>query len=192
TMLADRLWTGQPVRPFYIDWLSSDRPPLQAGWLLLNRPWFGILGLDPDTVAGAGGVCFQLLWVPAIWALLRRVGARPAQAAAVVAALAFSGYFLVFTTFTWPKLAAGALVLTGFLLAVSGPRSRGLSVLAGAFVSLGWLSHGGIAFSLIGLAPLAVAARSRRRGGLSWRWAAAGFLGLALPWLAFLKFRRPP
>ena len=37
-MLAARVIDGQPVEPFFADWLSSDRPPLQAGAFALVSP----------------------------------------------------------------------------------------------------------------------------------------------------------
>lgn len=38
-LFGNRLYTGQPIRPFASDWLSSDRPPLQTGFYLLVLPW---------------------------------------------------------------------------------------------------------------------------------------------------------
>jgi hypothetical protein len=197
-IFAERLWSGQTVRNFLGDWLSSDRPPLQTGWLLLTRPILMRLGFDNDTAAGGGGVCFQLLWVPAMWALLRRMGARPRQAAAVIAAMSFTGFFLIFTVFTWPKLGAASLLLAAFVVwsspsAESADSELWRFALAGACAALGWLAHGGIAFSLIGLLPLALFVGIRRREGRGALAAAAiAFAVLALPWLAYQKFYDPP
>jgi hypothetical protein len=195
-MFADRLWAGQSPRHLVGDWLSSDRPPLQAGWQLLTRPVSAALGFDDDTAATTAGVWFQLLWVPALWTFLRRLGAGPRVAAAMVAAAAFTGFHLFYTVYTWPKLGAAALMLGAFVLWEPGPgETAGARRFAagGICAALACLAHGGAAFSLLGLVPLGLAALRRERG--AWRrWLVAGvaFAAVASPWLAYQKFYEPP
>jgi uncharacterized PurR-regulated membrane protein YhhQ (DUF165 family) len=64
---------------------------------------------------------------------------------------------------------------------------------------LAWLSHGGVAFSFLVLAPwlawCLVATLQERRGSQEWRGfflAAIVFAVLAAPWLAYQKFYDPP
>ena len=40
----------------------------------------------------------------------------PGESAALIAAVAFTGFLLFFTVYTWPKLGAAALVLGMFVL----------------------------------------------------------------------------
>lgn len=195
-MFADRLWTGQSPRHLLGDWLSSDRPPLQTGWQLLTRPVCATLGFDDDTAATTAGMWFQLLWVPAMWAMLRRLGARPGMAAAAIAAAAFTGFSLFYTIYTWPKLGAAALMLGAFVLWQPGPgetSGAGRFAAGGACAALGWLAHGGVAFSLLGFVPLGLVSLWREHG--SWRrWLAAGvaMVAVAAPWQAYQRFYEPP
>ena len=190
---ADRLWRGQSPRELWGDWQSSDRPPLQAGWQLLTWPVLHALGFDLDVSANTAGVCFQLLWVFAVWALVRHLGASARQALGIVAAIAFSGVLLEYSVFVWPKLAAAALVVAAYLLwrdERSGrPQLR--FAIGGWCAALGWLAHGGVAFSLLGLAPLVLVWRSRVRS-LHWLCALAAFGAVAAPWTAYQKFYDPP
>ncbi|MDQ3724837.1 MAG: hypothetical protein M3335_02920, partial [Actinomycetota bacterium] len=76
-------YRGDPVYP--VDWLASDRPPLQIGYLLAQRPFafFGE-GLNYQVL----GVVLQQLWIVGLWALLlaARVG-RQTRALTLVAVL---------------------------------------------------------------------------------------------------------
>ena len=195
-LFADRLWSGQSPKQLIGDWLSSDRPPLQTGWLLLTRPIFAALGIDVDTASSAGGVWFQLMWVPAMWAILRRFGASPRESAALIAATAFTGFLLFFTVYTWPKLGAAALVLGMFVLWT--PESdeaagAGRYAAGGICAALGWLAHGGVAFSLLGFAPLGlVSLLGERRAWRRWLVAGTAFAVIAAPWVAYQKYYEPP
>ena len=191
--MADRLWHGESPRHLWGDWLSSDRPPLQSGWLLLTWPVMHALGFDFDTAASTGGVGFQLLWVLAAWSLARHLGATPRQAVGIVAATAFTGVLLEYSVFVWPKLAAAALVVAAYLLWFDAPGEGGLTRFAagGCCAALGWLAHGGVAFSLLGLVPLALADRRPARWR-AWLVAIAGFVAFAAPWSVYQRVYEPP
>jgi hypothetical protein len=59
-IIADRLACGQNLKEVFGDWLSSDRPPLQTGFILLLRLPLRWLG-DSDT---PGGCCSRVVSTP--------------------------------------------------------------------------------------------------------------------------------
>jgi hypothetical protein len=191
---AARLYHGASLKPFDGDWLSSDRPPLQAGWELIAWPVTAACGLDAEVASGTAALWFQLLWVPAAYGLFRSLGPSQARARAWTCALALSGFFLMHTTYTWPKLAAGGLVCGAFgLWVLPGPgrTSARAGAAGGALAALACLAHGGAMFSLLPLVPWA-AWRCARGEGAKWAAAAAVYLALMLPWSAYQRFYDPP
>ncbi len=174
-------------------WLTSDRPPLQTGWQSLTWPLASVLHLSDKYVAGLSGVWFQLLWVAAAHGLLRWIGLSANRALAWCAVLSLNGFFLLNTVFTWPKLGGGAFACGAFALWAMPPSPhRRARVLAGAVLAaLAWLSHGGVIFSLLPLAPW-LAWRALRGEMRLWIAAGAVFAAFALPWAAFQKFHAPP
>lgn len=185
---------GKSPRQLWGDWLSSDRPPLQTGWLLLTWPVLKACGFDADTISTTGGICFQLLWVLAAWSLARHLGMDARQALAVAAAISFTGVMLIFTIFVWPKLAAAALCVGAVLLWLNAEpaHARRNYFVGGLCAALGWLSHGGVAFSLLGLAPLPFLFRKDFGPWKTWLFAGVGFALLAAPWMAYQRFYEPP
>lgn len=174
------------------EWLSSDRPPLQIGFVLAQRPvaWDGN-GLHYQVL----GVVLQQLWIVGLWALLTaaRVG-RVTRALAVSLALV-SGLVLVNGFYVWPKLlpaafllAAAALVLTPLWERTrSDPRA---AALLAALFALALLGHGASVFAALGLAAIAAV-----RGLPSLRWlgiAVAVGAVLMVPWLAYQSYGDPP
>ena len=195
-LFAEKLIRHEGLHNFLGDWLSSDRPPLQAGWELLYWPVLKLLRVDADTALSVAGCWFQLLWCPALWGLARSFGFSRRKALALVAAAIPIGLLLLNSVYVWPKLSAASLVMgavtLGFLVEPLPPGGRPYVrrfVVVGGLMVLGWLSHGGAAFAILGAAPLFLW-RAR-----SWRaWAAAGltFLVIAAPWLAYQRFYDPP
>jgi hypothetical protein len=193
-IVAERLFAGESPKNEIDEWRSSDRPPLQAGWQLLVWPLGKALDLDRRLVSGTAAVWFQLLWVGGLYGLLRTLGLAPRRAAGWTAVCALSGFFIQNTVFTWPKLSAGAFGCAAFaLLAFPGaPAGRIARVVWGAaLAALAWLSHGGVAFSFLALLPWVVW-RLLRGEVRPWVPAAAVFLVLALPWLAYQRLYDPP
>lgn len=196
TMFASRLWDGVSPKRLTAEWLSSDRPPLQAGWSLLFRPFLAPF-FDGDTIGAVAGVWFQLLWVPAIWGLVRTFGTGVTKATSIVSAVTFSGVILINTTFTWPKLSSASFLVGAFLFCFSqnSPKARDVFpfVAGGLLAALGFLSHGGVAFSLLGVIPLVafqcIRDRSQLRG---WLLAGLVFALMSAPWLAYQRFYAPP
>ncbi|HEX3041679.1 MAG TPA: hypothetical protein VHP56_06280 [Solirubrobacterales bacterium] len=174
------------------EWLSSDRPPLQVGYALTQRPFgWDASGLDYQVL----GVLLQQLWIVGLWALLSaaRVG-RTTRALAMVAVLV-SDLAIVNGFFVWPKLlpaalllAVAALVITPLWLDVR--RKLWAAGLIGALCALAMMGHGS---SVFGIVPLAAVAAYR--GLPSVRWIGVGLaVGIALmaPWSAFQKYDDPP
>jgi hypothetical protein len=183
---------GSPVPPPFGDWLSSDRPPLQVGYVLAQRPFgWDETGLRYEVLA----IVVQQLWVVAMWALLVAARLRPlARGLAIVAALV-SDVAIVHGFFVWPKLIAAAFVLAALAMVVSDRWTRlredwRAAALFAALCALAMLAHGASAFAVIPLLGYAAL-----RGLPSWRWlAVAALVGVALlgPWTAYQRFADPP
>ncbi|MDX2187054.1 MAG: hypothetical protein SFV32_08980 [Opitutaceae bacterium] len=190
---ARLLLDGKQAVNLGTDWLTSDRPPLQTAFLMLVLPWTDWLGLPSTDAAGIAGVWLQVLWVPACYGVLRELGVPRNRCILAVAALGATGFTALNTVFVWPKLLAGALGLGVFGLWILSPRrlERAQVVLGGLLAVLAWLSHGGIAFSLLALAPWVL---WRIRAGPARPWLGAFVVALAVfvPWFAFQKLYAPP
>jgi hypothetical protein len=177
---------------FAPDWLLSDRPPLQIGYVLTQRAF----GWDTAMLHyQLIGIAVQQLWIPAAWALLTAARAsRRTRALAMVAALV-SDVVVVNSFYVWPKLLGAAFVIAALALLVAPGRSplraRPWTVLLlAALAALAYLSHGSSSFGLIPLAAVAL-----WRGIPNWRWLGAGLavlLVLVVPWTAYQKYGDPP
>jgi hypothetical protein len=179
--------------PFAGDWLSSDRPPLQIGFTLLQRTFFwDNRGMNYQAM----GIGLQQLWIVGLWALL--LAGRPGRVTRAVAlgTVLLSDIAIVNGFFVWPKmlpaallLAAAALVLTPLWDEVKGSL-WGAALFAG-LLALALLGHGANVF---GALPLALVALFRS-GLPSWRWlGVAALVGLVLmtPWSAYQRWGDPP
>ncbi len=190
-LFAERLIRGESPRELIGDWLSSDRPPLQTGLILLVYPMAALLRLPIDVLGQCTGMWFHLLWIPAIWAVVRMWGGSRGLSSLVIALMCTGATPVLYTLYVWPKLGAAALVIGTFLIYFApGERTAGRLAIAAALAAAGWLAHGGVAFSLIGLAVLALITSRLRPLPI-----AAGvltFLVLATPWIAYQKLYEPP
>jgi hypothetical protein len=194
-IFAERIYDRQPVRPFCCgDWLSSDRPPLQAGIFLLQRPVriFGNTGLQYQLSATA----LQCLWLCGVWALLKAVRAPPHRMRQVLGFLVFSGFLFYNSVYTWPKLLSATFMLFAFSIVIPvATEGRGITTfetaLASASISLAILAHPGSVFSLPALLLVLV----RKRSWLTLQRCVLGGVIIAafvLPWIAYQKFYDPP
>lgn len=191
---AERLVAGVPLRQAKSDWISSDRPPLQCGWELITWPVLAQLGVDPRAASGTAAVWFQLSWVAAAFGLLRALGLSSRRTAGWVAVIALAGFFLQNTTFTWPKLSAAAFACAAFVLWIHvrpGTQRRDDVLVGAGFAALAWLSHGGVAFSYLALAPWLIWRCCRGEWRL-WILGALVFALFAAPWIAYQKYSDPP
>jgi hypothetical protein len=182
----------RPVPVFPGEWLSSDRPPLQVGYILSQRSFGWSRGELHDQVLG---VILQQLWIVGLWALLvaARVG-RVTRMLAMVTVLA-SDVAIVNGFFVWPKMLPAAMLLAAAAL-VATPlwtelrRSFWAAALLAMLLALALLGHGSSVFAAIPLALIAA-----HRGLPSWRWiGVAALVGLTfmLPWSAYQKYHDPP
>ncbi len=194
-LLGDRLYAGESPKPFLPEagWLSSDRPPLQAGLYLLVRPWLTVFSQAPGLGYQCVGTLAQLCWLPALWLVGRRLELDRARLMALLGLAAATGLLLFNSTYVWPKLLAGGYVLIAALLWLdrSAPRPPAIAALAATCAALGWLAHGAAAFSLLPLGLLLLLPRLFP----GWRnvlAAALVFAVLSAPWTAYQKFYDPP
>ncbi|HEY1356275.1 MAG TPA: hypothetical protein VGF09_08160 [Solirubrobacterales bacterium] len=180
-----------PVYP--PDWLMSDRPPLQVGYVLSQE---SITVADTETLHyEILCVVVQQLWIIGFWALLvaariRRRTMGLAMFAALVSDIAITNGFYV-----WPKLIAASFLIAAFALVISPRwtdwrRDWRVGALLGALLALGMLAHGA---SIYGIIPLVFIAALR--GVPSWRWiGAAAVVGIVMmgSWSAYQRYDDPP
>lgn len=189
-IFSDRLACGQSPKNLMGDWLSSDRPPLQTGFILLLRlplDWMG----SPSTRAFAASFLFQLFWIPGLWALLRSAGAKRTETLFTAGLVACTGFCLFHSVYAWPKLGAAGLVIGGTSLFLNrNPGSQLVKWSIGsALCALGYLSHGGVMFSLLALAPLTLLLKPTKTTLVA---SVIVFLLLLLPWSCYQNFYEPP
>jgi hypothetical protein len=173
-------------------WHFSDRPPLQTGFALFQRP---IPSGGSELNYQALGVVLQQLWIVGLWALLvaARVG-RVTRALAMVAVL-LSDIAIVNGFYVWPKMLPAALLLGAAALVMTPlwtelRRSLWGAALVAALFALAMLGHGSAVFGVI---PLAVVAAWR--GLPSWRWIGVGLavgIVMMVPWFAYQSHGDPP
>ena len=195
-LFADKLYVGSDPRHLIGDWLSSDRPPLQSGLMLVQRPFMDLTRLELGLHYQLLATIIQCSWVPAMWALCRTVNLSGQRIALVMGFSIFSGFFLFNSVFVWPKLIAGALTIFAFTLILQSIRtSQVLStievILAAAAAALGMMAHGGVIFTLPAIALITL----WRRYFPGFRRVLIGctiFALLLAPWTAYQKFYEPP
>ena len=179
--------------PLFADWLSSDRPPLQTGYVLAQRPF----GWDGGNLHyQVLGVVVQQLWLVGIWALLCAARLRPLARGLIVCAALVSDLAILHGFFVWPKLIAAAFLLAALAIVLDrdwGARLREepwVAALFAALCGLAMLAHGSSAFFVLPLLGFGAL-----RGLPGWRWlgvaALVGLLVLA-PWAAYQRYADPP
>jgi hypothetical protein len=182
-----------PTPPVYPgDWLASDRPPLQIGYVLAQQPWgWDAVGLNYQLVS----VAVQQLWIVGLWALLEAAGVRVVTRALAMVGVLLSDLAIVNGFFVWPKLLAAAMMLGAAALVITPlwheARQRAWGgALVAALCALGMLAHGSSAFALVPLVILAAV-----RGLPRTRWIAVAIaVGVVLyvPWSAYQSYGDPP
>ena len=182
--------SGHPLFP--PDWLASDRPPLQVGYLLAQKP-FEVF--DEEANYQVTAVVLQQLWIVGLWALLLAARVGRVTRGLIMVTVLVSDLGLLNGFFVWPKLLPAGMLLAAAALTITplwGELRRSIwgAVLVAALVGVAMMGHGS---SVFGLIPLAVIAAWQ--GLPSWRWigvaALVGFLIMA-PWSAYQKYGEPP
>ena len=182
---------GSPVL-YGGEWHLSDRPPLQIGYVLTQRPLFwGAEGIHYEVL----GVVTQQMWIVGMWCLLLAARVGRVTRALVVGAVLVSDVGVLNAFFVWPKL-----LPVGMLLAAAAPiltplwkevrTDTRLAALVAALVGLALLAHGGSMFGVIPL--LAVAAIRGLPSPRGLGVAVAVGLALLVPWAAYQKYEDPP
>jgi hypothetical protein len=180
------------VAPPFGDWLSSDRPPLQTGYVLAVRPF----GWDePGNHYTMLGVALQMFWVFGMWALLQATDLGRRLRSLILIGAMVSDVAIIHGFFVWPKL-----ITVGFLFAATAiawspewkewARDPRIGVLFAALCTLAMLCHGSSVFFVV---PLVVFAFWRARPSLRWLGAAVvAALLLYAPWVAYQHYKDPP
>jgi hypothetical protein len=198
-LLSTRIEVGDSTHALILNWNGGDRPPLETGFVLMTRFLMGGLKISAMTLAFAAGVVAQLVWVPALYSLLRSMGARHAVSILGTIFVGVAATSMINTTYTWPKMLSAALVIAALAVLVSAIRQRQGPLVpvvsAGIFFALGLLAHGAAAFSLPALAILAIVLFHRSGWGKT-KWAllfgAIAAFVVYTPWMAYQRFADPP
>lgn len=174
------------------DWLSSDRPPLQVGYVLSQRTFgWDQTGLHYQVLA----VLLQQFWIFGLWALLLAARVGRVTRALATATILVSDIAVVNGFYVWPKLLPAAMLLAAAAL-VATPlwpklrRSTWGAALLATLLALSLLGHGA---SVFGVIPLLLIAAFRGLPDL--RWLGVGLLTAALllfPWSAYQRYGDPP
>ncbi len=173
------------------EWLSSDRPPLQIGYVLSQRTFAWDAMLHYEVLSSV----VQQLWIVAMWAVLCAAGlGRFPRGLAMLAAMV-SDVAILHGFFVWPKLIAATFLLAALALVLAPQwerwrRDPRVGALLAALCALALLSHGSSAF---GVVPVLVLGALRGMPSGRWLGAAllAGFLLMA-PWSAYQRYADPP
>jgi hypothetical protein len=195
-LFADHLYTAADPRGIMGgEWQSSDRPPLQAGIFLVQYPLWSFL-TGRRAWSFVFGCVAQCLWVPAVWEFWQSAGLPRRGAGVALLLVVLTGFALVNSVFSWPKMLAGALTLNAISLALfdgkGGTAHQGArAALWGLAAALGFLAHGGVAFTLLAFGAFLLL--PRYFPGLRGLAIAAGvFLLTVVPWGLYQSLYDPP
>jgi hypothetical protein len=192
-LFAARIATHAPLGGYLLgDWLSSDRPPLETGFVLLQWPQWYPSGREGDYQFL--GTVLQAAWLPALWVAFRVRGVPAGRTCAAVLATAATGVMYMNTVYVWPKMLAGALALCALAILLSrdpGDRWRGAGLLAAVLAALSMLAHGGTCFGLLAFIPFVIQSR-RTVTALAAAACAAAMAVLYVPWMLYQRFVDPP
>lgn len=199
-LLADRFYLGQfrwvtPQPALGHDYLASDRPPLVATMVLVMRT---LLPAGREVAYQVTATLCQMGWVLALYALAAAYRLRREARAFLLVGVACSGFALLNSVYTWPKLMAGSLFATGLAVAFHDDRARAqrltsrLAVAVG-LGALGMLAHNSPVFSILA-APGLLFSRLGRDYLKPASLTIALLVGISVlaPWLAYTKILDPP
>lgn len=191
---ARKLYNGQDPRIVLGGWLSSDRPPLQTGLVLLHFPLSGLTGIGLHYQIFS--TLLQCAWIPGLWVFSRVAKFSTKQIAILFAASIFSGFALSNSIFVWPKLLAAFFILLAIAFLYEQltdhtklPTSHAVG--AAVATGMGLLSHGGVVFNFFALSLLLLI--PKKFPGFLRAFVMLTTLALCMiPWTAYQKFYNPP
>ena len=175
-------------------WYFSDRPPLQAGFVLLFSPIWNLVARPIAYQAIA--TALQTSCLIAAWLLLRTLGFRYRETLLAVLATGASGFLYYNSVYAWPKLLTATFVLVAIaplakaFLARKRPSASAAAISAAA-AALAMLAHGGAIYSLV---PLAILLCLRIAHLFSLRALAIGAAAIVVlygPWIAYGRYVDP-
>jgi hypothetical protein len=209
--------SGKPF--FYGDWRASDRPPLQAGLILLPFPAFTWLVHPIEQPIGEtvvlraeqifyqiAGTIYQCTWIPCAWLLLASHGLRGRNAMLPLLMIVCTGFFYLNSVYLWPKsLSAGlggyacyaVLKWLNRRTVTNGIEATDVDLYLGSVAGgLALLAHGGAFFAMLALAGwclMRLLLLRRLVASLKPLLASALLLAaLLIPWVLYQKFYDPP
>ena len=194
-IFAEKIYGHLPLKPFCCgDWLSSDRPPLQAGIFLLLRPLR--FGCAAEVQYQLIGCLLQTLWLCGVWCVLLSLRTVEQRVSQILALMSLSGFLFYNSVYVWPKLLAACFIffaLTIFFEALLSRRAiTTRNMIAGTIcIALAVLAHPGSVFSLFIFLFVLVT----RPWMLNIRQVGLGVCVLCaflLPWTAYQKYFDPP
>ncbi|HET9579388.1 MAG TPA: hypothetical protein VFP44_16270 [Usitatibacter sp.] len=191
-VLASQITQGHVQVPMAGDWLSSDRPPLQAAYFLASG---ASLYPAPDVHYQVQATLLQALWVPGMWLLLHAFRVGRLAIFLTMAVAMFSGFAFTQDLYTWPKLfPVGYIAATAAIL--FHPRRRLLAdwrvgLPMGAASALALLCHPGSVFVFVGLG-LGILVLRRIPSLRFVAAAAAAAAAVMMPWSLYQTFVDPP
>ena len=195
-IFAERLLNDQSPKALIGDWLSSDRPPLATGWILLFQQPLQLVGVSRANAFFVGAFTFQMTWVAGVWAVLRACRFSRSASTIAIVFTAFTSVTLINSVFTWPKLSAGAFTLAAWAMLLGGHRiGRAGASLCAVFLTLAMLSHGAAAIAVVATVFVLAVEWLRRGDRAQIRiavWGIAAGTALYAPWFAYQRWYEPP
>ncbi|WP_321904377.1 hypothetical protein [Paraburkholderia tropica] len=180
----------QSLKTQFGDWNSSDRPLLQTGMMVFQ---YSIArAVSRPSVSLFLGIACNMTWVFGLLGFLRASGLNRFASRYVVIATALLTPMFINGIYTWPKLLAAALALSGGAILLSKvSRPMPTALLLGSAFALAMLAHGAVAFGLIGLLPLWLF-NHQLRNLKTVALIAIGAAVLYAPWIVYQKKFDPP
>lgn len=192
-LLSDKLRSGEAPKILFIDWLSSDRPPLLTGLHLL----FSIN--SSEHVYQGIAVFFQCLNIFSVFYFSYRLSISDKTALQIIVILlVFCGFSLVNSLFVWPKMQASGFFLIAIakILPEFATIKRRCSydiVFSGVAMGLAFLSHAGVFFSFPVLLVLVLSAKFKGKEKLKILIQSSFFaLPFLISWKLYSIFIAPP
>lgn len=193
-LFADAICAGDDPRNILksLEWTSSDRPPLQACFILLYKPLELIFPFDKLTFSYISGFVFNLLWIPAVWFFAGLFRCDNKSKTFILLILISTPFFVINSMYTWPKLGAASFIILSLVFLFK----RKIPFNYDYFTSLilfcfAWLSHGGVAISIFPLILICFFIKKVPNTKIIIYCLTLLFVVL-LPWILYQKVYDPP